>query len=163
MLKDKECILRYAESMLAIDSPSLGLDFLPKEPSRENVLALQGYLATLPQLNLPPRHYFAPGMYGRELFIPADSVVVGKIHRHQHITMLIQGEATINTDKGMERISAPHVWISQVDAKRALYTHTDCTFFTCHLNPTDETDLDKLESEIIEPEIIALSSQGVLT
>ena len=98
------------------------------------------------------RHHFAPGMYGRECPIPAGMVVVGKIHRHQHFTFLLSGEATINTDRGMERIAGPHVWVSQVGAKRALVTHTDCVFFTVHLNPDDTQDLDVIEARTIEPE-----------
>ena len=160
MLKDPECSARYEESLQAADNPGLAL--LPKEPTREAVLRLQDHLATLPQVHTEPVHYFAPGMYGRELSIPADTIMVGKIHRHQHITMLIKGEATINTDKGMERIAAPYVWISQVNAKRALVTQTDCVFFTCHLNASDTQDLDVLEAELIEPEVIALTAQGVL-
>ena len=50
---------------------------------------------------------------------------------------------------------------SQENAKRALYAHSDCVFFTCHLNADDETDLDKLELEIIEPEVISIESQEV--
>jgi hypothetical protein len=100
------------------------------------------------------RHFFAPGMYGRELAIPGGMVVVGKIHRHQHFTFLLSGEATINTDRGMERITGPHVWVSQEGAKRALMTHTDCVFFTVHLNPDDTTDLTVIEARTIEPEAI---------
>lgn len=183
MLKDSECAARYEESRLAYESPRPALVtvleytwtnkatqgheraalVLPTEPTREAVVALQNALATLPQLDLPPKHYFAPGMYGRELAIPADSVVVGKIHRHQHITILLSGTATINTDKGMETITGPHTWISQENAKRALYTHTDCVFFTCHTNETNETDLDVLEAGIIEPEQLpALTAQETL-
>ena len=153
MLKDPECAMRYEEALTAQDS---AVAMLPQQPTREAVCRLQDHLATLPQIETKLTHYFAPGMYGRELFIPADSIVVGKIHRHQHITMLIKGEATINTDKGMERIAAPYVWISQVDAKRALVTHTDCIFFTVHAS--NETDLEVLEAELIEPENIVLTA-----
>ncbi len=137
---------------------STALDLLPTEPSREAVLRLQDALAALPQIHTEPVHYFAPGMYGRELFIPADSIVVGKIHKHRHIVILLKGTATINTDKGMETITGPHTWISPENAKRALVTHTDCVFFTCHLNATDTTDLTELEANIIEPEVIALTA-----
>lgn len=187
MLKDPECAARYEEALCAIEAPTYAkpvtvLEYawtnkatpshdrreraaliLPKEPTREAVVALQNALATMEQLDLPPKHHFAPGMYGRELAIPADSVVVGKIHRHQHITILLSGTATINTDKGMETITGPHTWISQEGAKRALYTHTDCVFFTCHLNASDTQDLDALEAEIIEPEQLpALTKQGAM-
>ena len=127
-------------------------DTAPRQPSLPALQRMQEELAKYPQIDLQPEHYFAPGMYGRALPIPTDSYVVGKIHRHQHITMLISGEATINTDKGMQRIRAPHIWISQANAKRALHTHTDCLFFTVHLNPTDTHDLDAIEDYVIVPE-----------
>jgi hypothetical protein len=126
--------------------------FGPKQPERAQVERLQDYLATLPQIPNEPRHWFAEGMYGRELPIQADAFVVGKIHRHEHITILLCGSATINTDRGMERITGPHVWISPPGAKRALYTHTDCVFFTCHLNPGNARDLDLIEADVIVPE-----------
>lgn len=140
------------------------LAVIPHKPSLETIKEFQGHLATLPQIELEPRHLFAPGMYVRTLPIPAGSVVVGKMHRHSHPVMLTKGETTILTDKGMERITAPHVWVSEPGAKRVLYTHTDCEFTTVHLNPNDETDLDKIEAEhiIAEPsvaEMIAAQKQ----
>lgn len=125
---------------------------LPATPDLETIREVQRRLTPMPQVECPVRHQFAPGMYVRTCAIPAGSVVVGKQHRHVHPVMLIKGETTILTDKGMERISAPHVWISQPGAKRILYTHTDCEFTTVHLNPTDTTDLDALEADIIIPE-----------
>lgn len=121
-------------------------------PSRSKIQALQAHLLQFEQPDLPAKHYFAEGMYVRSLPIPANMVIVGKIHRHQHVVALIKGTATINTDKGMETISAPHIWISEPGAKRALYTHTDCEFTTMHLNPTNTQDMEILEMEIIEPE-----------
>lgn len=123
-------------------------------PAREKIVRLQDALSNLPQLDLPPEHYFAEGMYGRRLAIPADSVVVGKIHRHEHFVLLIKGSVTINTDRGMERISAPHVWVSPPGAKRVLYTHEDCEFFTTHLNHDNERDLEVIEAQVIEPEAL---------
>lgn len=127
----------------------------PMPVSRAQVSALQERLvATGAGVDLAEglRHYFAPGMYGRELAIPGGMVVVGKVHRHQHFTLLLSGVATINTDRGMERLVGPHVWVSQPGAKRALVTHSDCVFFTVHLNPDDTTDLAVIEARTIEPE-----------
>ena len=121
-------------------------------PSRDQVQRLQDYLATFPQIENEPVHYFAEGMYGRELPIRAGAFVVGKIHRHEHFTFLLSGTATINTDRGMETITGPHTWVSPPGAKRALYTHTDCVFFTVHLNPENTRDLDAIEADVIVPE-----------
>lgn len=121
-------------------------------PKREAVVRAQEVMAGLPQVDTGLEHFFADGMYGRRCFIPADSVVVGKIHRHEHFVLLIKGTATINTDRGMERISAPHVWVSPPGAKRILYTHEDCEFFTTHLNHDNGRDLERIEADVIEPE-----------
>ncbi len=124
----------------------------PRNPTLGQIKRMQDALAELPQTECPVEHFFAPGMYMRKCSIPADTYVVGKMHRHQHPTMLVKGEATINTDKGMVRITAPHVWISQENAKRALLTHSDCEFVTVHLNPDDTQDIEQIEAFVIVPE-----------
>lgn len=121
-------------------------------PSRSKIQALQSYLSGFPQVDLQPKHFFTDGAYTRSLPIPADMIVVGKTHKHEHMVVLVKGTATINTDKGMETISAPHFWKSRPGDKRALYTHSDCEFATFHLNPTNTQDLAELEADIIEPE-----------
>ena len=140
------------ESHTEVLNVSFDLTPEPVQPTRQQVERLQEYLAQFPQIPNEPKHWFAEGMYGRELKLQAEAFVVGKIHRHEHITILLSGTATINTDKGMERITGPHIWISPMGAKRALYTHTECVFFTVHLNPENERDLDVIESQVIEPE-----------
>lgn len=124
----------------------------PLVPTLQQIKRMQDVLAELPQTECPVEHFFAPGMYVRKCSIPADTYVVGKMHRHRHPTMLVKGEASINTDRGMVRIAAPHIWISQENAKRALLTHSDCEFVTVHLNPDDTQDLERIEADVIVPE-----------
>lgn len=123
-------------------------------PTLAQIKRLQDFVAECPQIECPVEHYHSPGQYTRVCRIPAGSVVVGKMHRHQHPTFLMSGTVQINTDKGLETITGPHVWISQPDAKRALHTLTDCVFATVHLNPTDTTDLEAIEAEVIVPEAL---------
>src|SRR4249919_235776 len=126
---------------------------LPKVPTLGQIKRLQDAVGELPnQIEFDPKHYFAPGMYLRELAISGDSIVVGKMHRHEHLVMLVSGEATVWTDKGMERITGPKVWKSPAGVKRALYTHSDCLFYTMHA--TDETDLEVIEAQHIIPEAL---------
>lgn len=121
-------------------------------PSLQQIKALQDIVGAAPQVECPVEHFFSPGMYTRKFTAPAETIVVGKMHRHQHPTFLLSGTVRINTDRGMEEITGPHIWISQPNAKRALYTVTECVFATVHLNPTDTTDLDAIEAEVIVPE-----------
>jgi len=129
-----------------------GFNQFPCKPSIAQIKELQAECLKLPQVELTPVHYFADGIYGRELTIPAGLVVVGKIHRHEHLINLLKGEATIYTDEGMVRIKAPHTWVSKPGTKRALYTHKECSFMAYHLNPTNSRDVEELERDIIIPE-----------
>lgn len=149
--------MSYAEPVVMFDvsigqSPMVAAPTAP--PTLGQIKRLQDALAELPQVECPVRHFFAPGMYTRECTIPAGSLVVGKMHRHVHPVFLMRGTVRINTDRGMETITGPHIWISQENAKRALYTVTDCVFATVHLNPTDTTDLEAIEAEVIVPEAL---------
>ena len=123
-------------------------------PTLQQIKQIQDVVAVAPQIDIPVEHFFSPGQYTRKCSIPADSLVVGKMHRHQHPTFLMSGTVRINTDRGMEEITGPHIWISQENAKRALYTVTDCVFATVHLNPTDTTDLEAIEADVIVPEAL---------
>ena len=49
---------------------------------------LQDAMMNLPQIDLPLKHAFTTGIYSREIFLPKDSIVVGKIHRHDHLNFI---------------------------------------------------------------------------
>ena len=114
---------------------------------REAVLNLQNRLMEFPQVDLPLRHHFAEGQYGREIFIPKGMLVVGKIHKHSHVNIISMGDVTVATEFGVQRLKAPCTFVSKPGTKRALYTHEDTIWTTVHV--TEETDLGKIESEII--------------
>lgn len=130
---------------------------LSRKPSMAKILALQTELAKLPQIVAEPTHHFAPGMYVRELVLPKDSLVVGKIHRYEHVVMLLKGDATIYTENKVDRIKGPSIWISPAGAKRVVYAHKECTFATVHA--TNETDLDKIEEWVIVPEALMIGDK----
>lgn len=107
-------------------------------------------------VEIEPVHYFADGLYGREITIPAGTVLTGKMHKQAHLNFLMRGEITVWTDEGMKRLVGPCVVVSQPGCKRAGYAHTDTTWITVHAS--QETDLLALEAELIEPEIPAITA-----
>jgi len=137
---------------VAPSSVTYGGILAPAAPTREQIVRLQQ--AMLPeQVPMPEAvHHFAPGMYGREFSMPAGMVVVGKIHKHGHLMMVVKGRATVVDEFGRYEVAAGFVQASRPGAKRAVYAHEDTTFVTVHLNPTDSADLDFIEAEHIEPE-----------
>ena len=122
---------------------------------REKILTLEAqiraYVETHPTVEpeMPLRHTFAPGSYARQLFIPEGALVVGKIHKHAHLNMLMTGIALVATEDGIQEYRAPYVFTSLPGTKRVVAALTDVIWVTVHV--TEETDLDKIEAEIIAP------------
>lgn len=123
-------------------------------PTLGQIKALKDYLVEIggDTSEGDPQHFFADGMYGRVLPIAARRVVIGKMHRHEHLVMLMAGECVISTADGMRRFTGPHVWVSQPGEQRVLTTLTDCVFMTTHLNPTNTRDMAEVEAYVIVPE-----------
>ena len=52
----------------------------------------------------PLKHSFADGCYIREIFNPANELIVTKIHKIAHPFFLLKGEMSILTEEGVKRI-----------------------------------------------------------
>ena len=116
---------------------------------RQKLEALQNALLPFEQTELPLKHTFTTGVYAREIFLPKDTIIVGKIHRHEHLNFISKGDVTVLTKDGLKRYTGPCTMVSSAGTKRAVYTHEDTVWTTIHANPNNETDLDKLEDFII--------------
>ena len=108
----------------------------------ERVTRLEAALNQLPQVDCPVRHYFAPGLYAREIFIPKDTVLTGAIHKTENLAVLSQGKLRLVTDDGTVDISAPHTLTVKPGQKNAAYALEDSVW--TNFFPTTETDTDKL-------------------
>jgi len=81
---------------------------------------------------LPIRNIFSNGVYVREIHIPAGMFVMGRIHRHEHPNILVQGSVIVLTEDGVKRLDAPLHMLSPAGTKRFLYTLTDTIWTTIH-------------------------------
>lgn len=122
-----------------------------KELTHAQEVAFIGHcLAALPQTDLPLKHHFAPGLYMREIFMPADTVVIGMIHKTEHFNILVKGACYIVHDDGTrEELRAPHVFVSKAGVQKVLYITEDMIWLTTH--PTEETDVDVIYDKLVEP------------
>lgn len=122
-------------------------------PSRDQIVALQNLMFDH-QCEIPdPIHRFAPGMYMRELTVPAGMLIVGKIHKHAHFLMVLSGLAEVVSEFGREVVEAGHISISPAGVKRAIVALEDTRFITIHVNKDDCEDVAVIEAEHIEYEI----------
>jgi hypothetical protein len=70
------------------------------------------------QQGMPLKHLFAPGAYGRQITVPKDHWVIGKIHKHSHLNFLMRGRVAVLTEDGLMVMEAPFSFVSRVGAKR---------------------------------------------
>ena len=114
---------------------------------RESIFALEEKVGDAPQIEMPVINYFADGIYAREITIPKGTVLTGKIHKTLHLNIISKGDISVVSEDGTKRIKAPYTFVSQPGAKRAGYAHEDTVWTSIHASK--ETDLDKLEAELI--------------
>jgi len=97
----------------------------------------------------PVRHHFTPGLYAREIFMPAGSIIVSKIHRTRHPYIVSQGRCFVYM--GGERwdaIAAPHFGITEPGTRRILVILDDTIWTTFHV--TKLTDVAEIDRELLE-------------
>ncbi|QGZ42717.1 hypothetical protein IP92_05750 [Pseudoduganella flava] len=132
-------------------------------PSRAQVSAVEAHLRQMPQVEMPTTDHFSEGVYGREIFIPAGTIIVGKIHKYESLNVLLSGEIAVLTNDGMRRLTPPFIEVSPPGTKRIAYALTDVRWLTVH--GTHERDVAVIEQQFIaqdEQEFLAFCEQQKL-
>lgn len=101
----------------------------------------------LPQVECPIVHRFGPGIYIREMFIPAGTFVIGHHHNFENTNIMLKGRLTLlNEDGTTTELTAPFFYVGKPGRKMA-YIHEDVVWQNIYA--TDERDIEKLESQFI--------------
>ena len=103
---------------------------------------------------LPLQHFHAPGAYGRQIVLKKMHWAIGKIHRHAHLNFVMKGKVIVLTEDGPMIITAPYTFVSSQGTKRFVLALEDTIWATVHA--TNETDLAKIEEDVIAPDYEAL-------
>ncbi len=127
---------------------------LPNIPTREQIERLQVAMSGMPQTEVETTHHFSGGMYCRKVFRKAGTLIVGKVHKQDHLFVCCAGEIMAWTESGMKTLRPGDVIESKAGTKRATLALTDAIGMTVH--KTDMTDPAEIEKEIIEPDSTAL-------
>ena len=71
------------------------IESLNKEQIRNFIALAEQQISLVEQVDVPVKHHFSKDVYARELFIPKGCFIVGKIHKHENLNILSQGELSI--------------------------------------------------------------------
>jgi hypothetical protein len=121
----------------------------PDTSTRLKILALENEMLKMTdrQIHIEPRHYFAQGLYAREILIPKGCTLTGKIHLFEHLNIISKGDISVMTEDGIKRIQAPATIVSKPGIKRVGYAHDDTVWTTIHA--CSETDAAKIEDLLV--------------
>ena len=114
----------------------------------DKVETLLKEVQAMPQLECAENHYFGPGLYIKEVILPAGSVIIGKPHKVAHMCILLQGKMVIAKEDGSKvELVAPMTFVSPPGRKVAYIIET--VVFQ-NVFATEETDIEKLENMLID-------------
>jgi hypothetical protein len=127
-------------------------EILKQFEANKNLFDLENAFKKMPQAGYVINNHFSEGVYVRERLAKADTLIIGKRHRHQTTSILLAGCLSVYNEEtdSVKHIQAPAIWVTEKYAKRMTYSHTDTILATVH--PTEETDLEKIEEEFTIPE-----------
>jgi len=110
---------------------------------------LQMECTKMDQVECPVEHEFADGLYVRKTYMPKGVFAIGKRHKYKVYNVLLEGEITVYMGPGVpvKRIKAPCTFVADAGVKKIAYFHEDTVWLNFH--PTEETDLEKIENDVI--------------
>jgi len=111
------------------------------------ILRIEQEILKMPQVTLPVEHYQIDGVYARSMFIPAGTLLTGKIHNFESIAILAKGRIRITNGTESYIISEGHIMVDKPGVKRLGYAETDVIFITVHR--TDNIEIEAIEKELV--------------
>ncbi len=137
----------YGAFIAPLKEQSINQQLLELPTIRQRVNAIEAEMKKQPQLELRHENYFSLGVYARALYIPAGTILVGKIHKYPQLNFLMQGTMKVLVGEEVKQISSPFIVNSPAGTKRIAQALTDCLWVTVH--GTNLTDVDEIESHFI--------------
>ena len=134
--------IRDGVTELSLDIPEF------TEAVQAQVDNLEQKIMGLPPAECPVVHRFTPGLYIREILMPKGTLITSKIHLTEHPYVISKGVVDVFIEGvGWKKYAAPYTGITKPYTRRVLFIEEDTIWTTFHA--TDETDLAKLEEQLI--------------
>lgn len=108
---------------------------------------LEKEMLDMPQADCPVAHHFGPGIYIREVTLPAGIFAVGHAQKFDHLNIMLTGKVAI-VDEGKVRVlEAPMIFTGK-PGRKVGYVIETCVWQNVYA--TEETDIDALEAHYLD-------------
>lgn len=123
----------------------------------------------VPLADQPLVHRWTPGLYIRQITIPAGNLQTTRTHASRHPYFVMRGRALIRGPEGVSEVMAPHFGITEPGTRRTIFAgfldpetgqpvaEEDVVWFTVHAitaeeeaEPDENKRIDLIERRIIE-------------
>ncbi len=145
--KEQEALVAepYAEERRMVEQTLIGTEAF------ERMNEIDAIMEARPDMvrQLPLYHLFPKGQYVRTIFMPAGTRLTTRVHLVEHPFFILTGSVEVwGEDGGYEILNAPHVGLTKPGTRRVIRILADCLWATVHLNPTEETDPEKIVERV---------------
>ena len=109
----------------------------------ESIETFEDDVMHMDQLEIPAKERLIAGMYVREITIPKDTLITGRVWKHGYVDIMVSGDISIATPDGLKRVTGWNVLEGKPGRKRAGVTHQDTHWITVH-----RTDIEEMDSAL---------------
>ena len=125
------------------------------------VSELESKMLQFEQADCPVVHKFGPGIYIREVRMPAGALAIGHYQKFSHLNLFLEGRITMLNNNGtrVEKI-APMTFVGEPGRKIG-YIHENVVWLNIYA--TDETDIETLEATYLDKSKVWLDHEKKVT
>jgi hypothetical protein len=117
---------------------------------------MEAMMFKLPQADAPIKHYFGPGVYIREVYLPGGTWTIGHHQNFVHLNVMISGHCKMIVEGKTWDLKAPLTYVSPPGRKYG-YVAEDTIWQNIYANPTNEQDIEKLETHFLTKSTLSLA------
>ena len=99
---------------------------------------------------IPITHEFADQIYIRKMIMQPQQMVLGAVHKQEHLWFLLKGKVNIQESGETLDHIAPCYTITKPGAQRVIYAHEESVFINVHKNPDNIKNIKELEKQIVK-------------
>lgn len=126
---------------------------------KKDIANLTEQLEELPTAYVPPvNHYFTDGMYCRETFTHAGTMLVGATHKKSCFNILTEGIVVVSNGEVETKVKAPQIFVSSPGSQKLGYCLTD-TIMVNVFN-VEATTVEEAEKELYEEDLGVLHANA---